>query len=160
LSRVNFGKQFEQDLKASVPKGTYVYRLRDCAGWSGGDATRFTPSNDFDFLLYREPTLLTLELKNTNSTSLRYDSLRSVQEKGLLEAERHKGVVAGVLVFFRKHGRCYFVPIFNWLTAKQASSKVSFNVEEAEAMGIPVAAWQPKTRWRYDITGFIDAVQS
>ena len=159
----NPGKLFEEDFKASVPADVYYYRLRDSAtGWGGSEGpARFTPSNDYDCILYRAPHLYCLELKSVAGRSIRYDALREKQLSGLSRAAGFEETVAGVVVNFRGAGVTAFVPIALWIYWSAASSKKSFNVSELLSWRdhylhpTIIEGSQRVTRWRYDLDSFV-----
>lgn len=161
----NPGKAFERDFIRSVPRDTYQYRLRDCGGWAQGGGTRFTPTNDYDMYLYQAPTLYTLELKSTASASMRYDELTDVQEKGLLNSARFRGVCSGVIVNFRNAKsdteRTFYISIFDWIAAKKRSKKKSFNAKEAEQLGVEIPGERKRegARYTWDIRTFTNTVR-
>lgn len=155
MSPSNWGKRFEADWKRSTPSGVYLFRPADCGGWRRGvPEIRFTPSNPFDFIMYREPTMWALELKTVKGKSIRFDVLRPNQEKGLLQAAV-QGVQAGVVVLFRGVDEIYYIPIQMWLTYARASSKVSMNNKEADEIGVAIGAEVARTRYTIKIDCFL-----
>lgn len=163
MGKPNPGKLFEQDFKASVPEDWYFYRLRDSSGaWGGSEVTRFTPSNDFDCILYNSGTLWCLELKSVAGASIRFDALRPKQLRGLLDAANVDGVRAGVVVNLRGRGVTWYVPIWTWEWAEQVLDKKSFNLTDLLSWQETARDenWTPVllpgarrvTRWRYDVT--------
>lgn len=130
----NPGKQFETDLKASVPKDVYFLRLTDSA--IGFDVTastqRFAPKSPYDCILYKEPIMYALELKSTIGTSLSFKGkspmIKEHQLKKLREAAA-KGVRAGFVINFRKNNNTYYLPIqaFDEITQYGMIGKSSIN---------------------------------
>lgn len=146
------GKRFEEDFQASCEAaGLYAFKLRDCGGWGKDSALRFTPSNPFDFFVYDGKLLLALELKSTKGKSLRYDSVRDNQYAGLHNAKAH-GVVSGVVVNFRDVNRTFFIEVGELEYMDNWSKKMSFNVEEAERVGVEILPKElpanRRPRWR------------
>lgn len=63
----NSGKQFEEDIKASIPKTQdfFYYRFIDnAASFSGGDNVRFTSHNLCDCMTMTKDKLYLMELKS------------------------------------------------------------------------------------------------
>lgn len=156
MAASNPGKRFEDDFRNSVPPGVYCYRLRDAGGWASAKELRFTPSNDYDHLLYKKPLLFTLELKSVAERRWPYSSLRDSQREGLLRAAAG-GAVSGVLLNFRSEGRTFFIPIRQLLDEEQRSGKKSLNLDDAAR----IAAYElrgelARTRFRYAVADFVD----
>jgi recombination protein U len=153
------GKKFEQDFQNSVPTGFYYYRLRDAAGWRVGTETRFSVSNDYDLFMYALGSLFAIELKTSKGTSIPFNSLRLNQEQGLMKAAAHEGVLAGVLVQMRKYDEIFWVPIWEWVSAKARLSRKSLGMTELRDIGIPVAFWRPRTRIKVNVYNMVvDAI--
>lgn len=159
-ARVNAGKRFEQDFQNSVPAGIYCYRLKDAGGWSKDQATRFTPSNDYDFILYRRPSLFALELKSVAGGRWPF-SLRPKQREGLLRAAE-AGVHAGVLLNFRKEARTLWLPIDELIDAERmllAVGRKSINFAGAcDLARFELRGEKKISRHVYDVAGFIGDV--
>lgn len=164
---LNEGKRFEQDFKSSVPQGAYFLRLADpAAAFSPGDATRFSPHNPYDCVIYRMPNLFTLELKSTKSTSLTYwregfssDSymIKKHQILGLMRAAESKGVVSGLVINFRAAQHTYFWDIEAFKRYTDVLNKKSVNESDVQAGGgILIAQRKLKTNYRYDVEEFMD----
>lgn len=154
----NPGKLFEQDFQNSVPDDAYIYRLKDCPGWvsactcPSGASPRFVPSNDYDYALFWDGHLWALELKSTQGVSIRHDALRSNQVSGLTRADQYEGVLAGVLVEFRKYEEAWFVPIMSWLQHAGTNEKKSINIKEIrEDLGYQLHGAKKVSRMRWDV---------
>ena len=157
----NAGKEFEQDLKASVPEGVYFLRLTDSAiGFNVSASTqRFAPKSPYDCILYKNPIMYALELKSTISTSLSFKGktpmIKEHQLKKLREAAS-KGVKAGFMINFRKSGNTYYLPIqaFDEITQYGMIDKSSINeldiVRSGKAISIPSRL--KKVRSFYDLS--------
>ena len=157
MAGANPGKRFEEDFKNSVPPGVYCYRLKDAGGWSQSKDLRFTPSNDFDHLLYKSPRLFTLELKSVADGRWPFSSLRENQREGLLRAAVG-GAVSGVLLNFRSVNRTFFVPIIALLNQEERSGKKSLNIKDISSLpeAVELRGELARTRYRYDVGAFID----
>ena len=159
--KINYGKLFENDIKKSVPDDFYYLRLKDSAGFgsSSDKNVRFTSHNPFDALLQGLWTLFTLELKSSEGTSFSFSQepkksamIKYHQIIGLQEAGKHKGVVSGFLLNFRKTKHTYFLYIQDFIRFQDATDKKSLN--EADVIlngGIIIDQRLLKTNYRYDI---------
>ena len=130
-NKMNAGKKFEKNVKDSVDEEkTYFYRLRDSATSfnikdknTGKNPIRFSPSNDYDFILFQEGHFFALELKSTQSTAIsigsdiddkttwKGKSIKFNQVKGLLKANKHNLIHAGFLLNFRKFEKTFWLDI-------------------------------------------------
>lgn len=152
-------KKFEQDFQNSVPTGFYYYRLRDAAGWRVGTDTRFSVSNDYDMFMSALGYLFALELKSVKGKSIPFSSLQPHQESGLMKAAAHEDVKAGVLVWIRSTDEVFYVPIWEWVSAKASLSRKSLGLKELHEIGIPVSFWRPRTRMRFNVYNMVvDAI--
>jgi len=149
------GKKFEQDFMNSVPTGFYYYRLRDAAGWRVGTDTRFTVSNDYDLFMFALGFLFALELKTVKGKSIPFSALNPKQEAGLMKAAAHEGVQSGVLVFIRASDEIFWVPIWEWVSAKARLSRKSLGLSELRDIGIAVSFWRPRTRIKVNVYKFV-----
>jgi penicillin-binding protein-related factor A (putative recombinase) len=153
------GKKFEQDFQKSVPTGFYYYRLRDAAGWRVGTDTRFTVSNDYDMFMFALGYLFAIELKTVKGKSISFKSLNPNQEMGLMHAAAHEGVQAGVLVFLRASDEIFWVPIWEWVSAKARLSRKSLGQAELRDIGIAVSFRRPRTRIKVNVYNMVvDAI--
>lgn len=156
----NPGKQFEADLKASVPEGVYFLRLTDSAiGFDVSQSTqRFAPKSPYDCILYKKPIMYALELKSTISTSLSFKGkspmIKEHQLKKLREAAA-KGVKAGFMINFRKSGNTYYLPIeeFDNITQYGMINKSSINEYDIASNGkaTKIEARLKKVKYSYNL---------
>jgi hypothetical protein len=154
---VNPGKIFERDFANSSPANAYIRRLRDCGGMGPSGSPRYVAANPFDFFIFRDGTLFALELKSTKSTSLSYGQVKDHQLKGLLDALHCRGVVAGVVVNFRRSDPVtVFLPVDRYIAMREASDRKSFRPDEAVANGMTInVTLKPGRRPRYDLDVFL-----
>ena len=106
----NPGKAFERDFIKSIPERCDVTRLKDAGGWSNATNTRFTPKNPCDFIIFSE-------MAGGNGLSKMYKlELKSCLGKSLpfgnIKSKNDK------------------------LTAKEASLKFIYKLEESESRGV------------------------
>ena len=173
---MNEGKRFERDFKASVPAGSWCYRLRDSPvsyyGGSGAEGIRFAQDNLCDFVLYRAPTLYLLELKTVGTPSAALTSLfgKFDPEKRCYKKQRHlqdmakaeqsaTGLRALVVLCYRRTGHTYAVPardVLEWVERAAAGGRKSIPEEFCISHGTPVAARRLRVNWRYDVAGMME----
>jgi recombination protein U len=170
MKKKNYGKIFQEDFLSSIPENTYVYRLKDCAGWKGQttgkgvnpycircnlicpQSTRFTPANDMDYIVYLFPHLFVLELKSVANKSMPFKNVADNQLKGLLKASKYRGIVSGLLINFRSSARTFFLPIKAFHNYLQSAQRKSLPISEAENLGIEIPGELLRSRYRWDIT--------
>lgn len=163
---MNAGKRFEADWRDSIPADVYYHRLNDPAqSFAPGANTRFSLDNPFDCMMYRYPTLFTLELKTTKGTSFTFwrsdfgkgtYMIKKVQILGLTEAARYTGVVAGLLLNFREKQHTYFLDIESFAEYTKTLPKKSINEQDVIAAGgLLIGQRLLKVNSRYDVEGFI-----
>lgn len=168
---MNFGKQFEQQFKASVPANAYYYRIKDTAsGWQNHNdintetpnmsLSRFTPKNEFDTILYKIPILFILELKSTKGTSFSFTGkspmIKQHQIDELIKASKTEGIVSGLIFNFRNKNNTYFINIKDFVNFKENTTKVSINENDViKYNGLLIKSQLMRTRFKYDLDGFI-----
>lgn len=157
----------------SVKKVPYCWykRLNDnAASWSGGNNTRFTSTNECDFLMFNNHTrtLYALELKSTQGslTFWREDFeekgkkqsfvIKKNQIKGLTDWSKYV-MVCGFLFNFRNlNNDTYFVMIDDFLEYTNKLNKKSINIKDVEQMNpIRLNCTKLRTNYTYDIEGFL-----
>jgi len=168
----NEGKRFEECFAKSVPKGVWHKRLNDnAASWSGGTNSRFTSSNECDFLLHDSEygLLYGLELKSTKGslTFWREDfedkskkqtfNIRKKQIQGLQTwSENYSGVFGFVINFRNETNDTYFISIKDFLEYSSTLPKKSLNKEDILQMNpIKIESKKLKINYRYDLIGFL-----
>lgn len=154
----NQGKSFEQDLRNSVPSEWFVQRLRDSGGWSNGTNTRFSIKNEFDFIIFTGHRLFCLELKSTLGKSLPLGNIKENQVKGLIEANKKAGVVAGLLINFRDLDKTFFFSAVELQHFIETESRKSIPIGHCEEFGVLVPQKKKITRYSYDIKEFVKEV--
>lgn len=172
---MNDGKIFEKDFTDSIDKKhILIKRLNDNASsWNGGTFTRFTSTNECDFILYDDNTMLLygLELKSTKGNSLsfwrkdfeRKDKkksfhIRKCQILGLEKWSEHKGIYGFVFNFREPNNDTYFVNIKNFINYTSTLSKKSINVEDILQMQpIKIQSTKKILHYKYDTESFFNA---
>lgn len=165
------GKVFEDSFIKSVPDYCWHKRLNDnAASWNNGKKTRFTSTNECDFLLFdcNTRTLSALELKTT-SGSLTYwredfekkDKKKNYQIKknqvlGLMEWSKYLMNCGFVFNFRNKGNRTFFVMIDDFLDYTSILDKKSINMNDVLHMNpIEIENTLLRTNYRYNIDKFL-----
>lgn len=101
---MNRGKDFEGSFRKQMESSGFdVNRVADnTAGYMGG-------RNMCDFITYLYPNIFYFELKSTKENTLNFSNITKNQWEGLIEKEKFEGVGAGVVVWFIKHDKTFFV---------------------------------------------------
>lgn len=168
----NVGKIFEDSFIKSVSKLSYCWhkRLNDNASsWAGGDNTRFTSTNECDFLLFNTltKTLYALELKSTNSTLTFWRKDFEIQGKkqtfnikknqilGLMNWN-HYPIICGLIINFRNENNdTYFIYIKDFVEYTNNLNKKSININDIEKMKpIKLESKKLRTNYLYKIDDF------
>jgi len=177
---MNAGKIFEKNVKDSVDEEKiYFYRLRDSPSSfnindknkNNKNPVRFSPSNDYDFILFQDGHFFAIELKSTQSTSIsigsniddkttwKGKSIKFNQVKGLLKANKHNLIHAGFLLNFRQFDKTFWLDISEFEKFCRSTSKVSINMADVVRHGgILVDQTLKKVNYRYDIQKMINDV--
>lgn len=169
----NRGKVFEDEFKASVPHGTFLYRLPDSAsGFAGGQVTRFSVKNPCDFFLFSNGILMPIELKTTEQGTMNFETekdkgrsqnIKWHQIEGLRNLTYgHARVRGGFLLQFTNRdkgtNRTYWISIgdFDCMLESIKDKKKSFNEKDLKNFrAYEVFGQLKRTRYMYDITGLI-----
>lgn len=159
---MNNGKRFEQNIKNSMPDNVFFYRFRDgTSSWGGGqENTRFQQRNICDCMMYDSQYLYLLELKSHKGKSLPLTAIRKNQVDDLLEASKHRNVIAGIVVEFSDLESVHFMPIQLVKYWYYDSDRKSIPLQSfLEKPCIEIYGKKLKTNFRYNIEQFIiDAV--
>lgn len=168
----NPGKNFEDYFIKSVPEHCWHKRLNDnAASWNNGTNSRFTSTNECDFILfnYKTKTLYALELKTTiNSlTFWRKDfeedgkkknfNIKKNQILGLKKWSKYWMNCGLVLNFRNKDNRTFFVTIDDFLNYTDKLDKKSINMNDVLQMNpIEIENKLMRTNYKYDLEKFLD----
>ena len=167
---MNPGKDFEQQWKDSVPEDVLIQRIPDPAQSFQKNAMRFSPHNPYDFFMYSSPTLFCLELKSIKSSSFTFYredfggdedkyNIKGHQIDGLALAGKYPGVVAGLVLNFRKVNRTYFIEIGKFQKLIAETQKKSINETDIAQNGaILVDQTLKRTKFKFDVRKFIEDV--
>lgn len=147
------GKMFEEDFfenAKELDSQALVTRLYDTTNGFRGVA------NPCDYIAATEFGTVFLELKTTLETSLSFNNITENQWFQLSRAERCKFSLAGILVYFQKHGKIIWYPISTLEQIKQAGIK-SVNPNFIE--GYEVAYKKRRTRLTIPFQNVLDAIK-
>ena len=166
----NPGKLFEDDFKASLGDLWYKRLNDNASSWAGGNNTRFTSTNECDYLLFDDEsrTLYACELKSTQSTLTywREDfedktkkqsfNIKKNQILGLQKWSQYCMVCGFIFNFRNKDNRTYFVTIDDFLDYTNELDKKSINIDDIlQTNPIEIGCEKKRTRYRYNIEKFI-----
>lgn len=177
--RMNTGKRFEADWKASVPRDVWYYRFRDSPisyyGGSSAEGIRFAQDNLCDCQLYRRPRLYLIELKTVATPSAALTTLfgrfdpetrRYKKQKHLEDMEAaacHPGITALVVINYRAGGHTYALPARQALGFVNAAINLGGRKSIPESFcaeyGLPVEGRKLRVNWRYDVAGLLDRLE-
>lgn len=175
IAKISDGKRFENAFKNSINENhVLIKRLNDNAASFGGSTnTRFTSTNECDFLLFENNTriLYGLELKTTlgSLTYWRKDfedknkkqsfQIKKNQILGLKKFSKYSGGVFGFVINFRKtpENRTFFVSIIDFLNYTDTLKKKSINVHDVLKMNpIEIENRLLRTNYWYNIEKFFN----
>lgn len=154
---VNRGKHFENLIKESfmAVRDTLVIRIPDQTyGYAGG-------SNICDFIIYHRPYAYCIECKTIHGNTLPFQNISKNQWDGLLEAEKHDGVVAGVICWWIDRGITKFVPITALQRVKEAGKYKSYNYAWEDPAGgvIELTGRKKRIFFEYNMAEFFKTIE-
>lgn len=168
----NIGKIFEEQIKKSVPDYALFYRLHDSAqSFGGSNSLRFSSKNPFDFILWdsNKHILYALELKTIKGKSISFErtekdvgEIHYHQIAGLNEWNKYDGITCGFIIEFRSLPATVFIDISEMNRLIEVIPKKSFNYEDLEKYQIAhivIAQKKARTRFTYDIDGFLSEMK-
>lgn len=171
IVKQNEGKRFENSFIKSVPDYCWHKRLNDnAASWGNGTQTRFTSTNECDFLLFdcNTRTLSALELKTTSSslTYWREDfendgnkhsfQIKRNQILGLQKWSKYLINCGFILNFRNKQNRTFFVSIDDFLDYTSTLNKKSINMDDVLKMNpVEIESKLMRTNFKYNIDNFL-----
>lgn len=121
---INYGKKFEKNFEVNWLKSfpnTFLLRLPDQqSGYFG------TSRNLCDFIAYNNKTLFLLECKSIKGNTFPLTNLKQYDK--LILKKGIKGVICGVILWFREHDKILFIPIETFEKLKKDNKK-SFNIK-------------------------------
>lgn len=156
-----------------MPSYVLVKRLNDnAAGWAECSNTRFSSSNECDFILFDDNTrtFYGLELKSTKEKSLTYwredfedkdkkqtFMIRKCQINGLRKWSRYNNCICGFVINFRSlSNRTFFIAIDDFLEYTSVLSKKSINFDDVLKMKhVNIENTLVRTNYRYNIECFL-----
>lgn len=168
---MNEGKSFEQQFKSSIPLDYYYLRLNDPAQSFTQDSSslRFSPQNPYDAVLFSpNGYLFCLELKSTlgsltywkeefeNKKSKSTFNIKKNQILGLEKASKHKRIIAGFVLNFRKVNQTYFLSIKQFNDLIKDLGKKSINENDVIGAGAYLIEQKlKKIKYSYNIEKFV-----
>ena len=161
----SIGKIFEQNWKASIPEGIFVYRPPDAAqSFQSNSNLRFSLRSPCDYFIFNGQYLWALELKSVAGTSISFECcntdkgvIHDYQIKTLKEFRTYPNVISGLLIDFRKSCNTYFLSIDYWDQLINSINKKSFT--EKNLLDYSSAIWIEKKKlrinYKYNVIKFL-----
>ena len=144
----SIGKIFEQNWKASIPEGIFVYRPPDAAqSFQSNSNLRFSLRSPCDYFIYNGQYLWALELKSVAGTSISFERcntdkgvIHDYQIKTLKEFRTYPNVISGLLIDFIN-----------------SINKKSFNEQNLLDYSSPICIDKKKLKvnYRYNVVKFL-----
>jgi penicillin-binding protein-related factor A (putative recombinase) len=170
------GKIFEESLESSCKKqGIFSLRIKDTFIPAKFRKQIRVSKNKYDFILFSASHLFPVELKSTKakSISMQESVIKEHQIKSLEEALNYDNTVPGFIFNFREpDNRTFFVHIGDFITYKDIAenqldhtykskiNKSSIPIAICEEIGIEIGSELKRTKYAYDMKGFIDKAAS
>ena len=169
----NAGKIFEEDIKKSCLKdGLFVHRIRDNAMSYTESETSYTKENPYDFIIYKMPYLLTVELKHTTYPSIsiqvnedddKKKMIKYHQIKELQKASEHDGIKAGFILSFHnkkiESESTFYISIDNFIDFLTMENKKSINMLDiVQYHGVRVEQRLLRSHYYYNISNLIEKI--
>lgn len=164
----SIGKIFETQWKASTPDYALIYRLHDSAqSFGGSNNLRFSSKTPFDYLMWDSirHRLYALEMKTVSGKSISFERTKKDkgdihyhQIQGLNKWNKYDGITCGLIIEFREIEKTVFIDISQMNRIMNLIPKKSFSfndLDEYEIKYIIVAQTKKRTRYTYDVDGFL-----
>lgn len=169
---MNKGKVFENNWRKSVPDDVYYCRLKDNASMFATDA-KYSLTNPYDCILFKEGTMFCLELKSTNNNRMSFEDkpksaknaiIHYHQIEGLRTAGKYNGICAGFVFNFRNDTLgteiTYFQDIKDFDRMISVINKHSFNVIDLLKFNpVKIESEKKRINYNYDIDKFIKLIK-
>lgn len=155
---MNSGKRFENNFRLSVPDDVFYYRFKDgTSSWDKGTITRFQHKNICDSMLFYKNKIYFIECKSTKGKSLPLSRIRDNQIKELSEANKYKGIIAGILIEFSDIREYFFIEISQLLNYTfDFPHKKSIPVQYLRDNAYSINHELKRVNVRLDIKDFVD----
>lgn len=144
----NVGKVFENDFKNSCPNNSFIHRIRDVS---------YGVKSLCDFIIYRYPKLILVELKTTKLKSLPVGNIADHQLESMRYMNEVKGVRSGFVINFREYDVTYYVSGDKLAKYIETEEVKSISQEWLNANGVKIEQFKKRTRWYYNYN-FIDKI--
>lgn len=164
----NPGKIFEAQFKKCAPEYCLVYRIPD-PPQAFLDGLRFSIKNPFDYILWdsKKKHLFALELKSVQDSYItfeRYEDAKGTihwhQIEGLTKWGSYDGIIAGLVIEFRKIETTIFLPIDEFNRMVSLVEKRSFNFSDLSKYNVKykvIPQELMRTKYKYDIENFLNS---
>lgn len=177
MTKKKDGKLFEEDISnAATKERIFNMKIKDTFIPAQYRMEIRVSKNNYDFLLFDQQHLFTIELKSTKQKSISFDEkiIKQHQIDELEKASKYKNVISGFLLNFREpESKVYFIEINDFLKYKHTAqseftvhsykskiNKSSIPIAICEEIGIEIEGKMKIKRYGYDIGKFIsDAIE-
>ncbi len=173
MAKINHGKRFQEDFKASAEKHMFVYRLRDPAASFGNNdgnknGLRFSWRNMCDFFAYSYPYAMLIECKSKAKSSIPFKDIKTKEKDTRVEqmakaGADHKGLFAFVVINWRdQENKTMAVPtnlivsFINSCGADFGLNRKSIPFAWTVEHGIEIKSRLKKVRYGYETEQFVD----
>lgn len=152
---MNSGKRWEENFSSECEKQNIeITRLYDV--FQGKKSI----TNHCDYLVYQYPYVYHLELKSTGTGTLPLTNLSATQFRGLMKRKDTKGLVAGLLIQYRKFEKIYFIPItevdrFKKLNIRSIKFK---DIERGEIDAYELPSKLKRTNYSLELGNFLTKI--
>jgi len=159
--RKNVGKPFEDEVREALDRtDAYSLRLYDPPPYLKGIA------NPCDIIVYRQGIFYMFECKSVHGNRLPifsndptgqhiYGNISNAQWDGLTEASHHRGVVAGLLVWWVDRDVTRFIPIQTAQAVRDRGDK-SIKYDAELAGSYTIGGHKRRVYYDYDFQPFFD----
>lgn len=153
------GKIFEADFIESLPSHVFRYRLRDPGRWKKGkewdkdDKTRFTITNDCDFIIAFKKVYM-VELKSFKGTSIPFGGIKQLDR---LEKYMAYDDCEPVVIFnLRKHNETYVCKVKDLLHYRDIAGRKSVPNQWIMEHGEWIPQKLKRVHYKYDVMKWLE----
>lgn len=155
------GKRLENNIKTSCKyQSIFCERLKDNPSAFGDGKLRFTTNNIADYFIFRDGMLVFIESKNYKGASLPLTAIRDNQYDKMIEAVVHKGIYAGIFIFFEDYEESYFLPIQEIVEFKRKYERKSIPRDYFKSNGIEVSNTKKKTNYQFNFNILLTSLKN
>ena len=161
MAKKNSGKEFEKDIKESVPKEYFYYRFKDGTANIGNvknDAVRFQAHNICDCEIMTDEYLFLLELKTHQGSSIAFNCIRDNQLKEMSNIN-HKRIKPYFILNFRDKERTFAIEAKKLKEYIETAERKSIPFDWCRENSIEIEAEKKRTRYKYNLEKFFEEAE-